>query len=51
MRGLDLLLHRLHVEGGALLHRGKFDEGLRIFADLLLHIDEAPEFVHEEIVI
>src|SRR4051794_19136575 len=27
-RGLDLLLHGLHVEAGPLLHRGELDEGL-----------------------
>lgn len=51
LRGRDLLLHRLHVEACAFLHRRKFDEGLGIFADLLLDIDEAPELVHEEIII
>jgi hypothetical protein len=48
LRGLDLLLHRLHVEACAFLHRRKFDEGLGICPDLLLDVDEAPEFTGEE---
>src|ERR1700732_51268 len=50
-RGLDLLLHCLHVEACTFLHRREFDEGLGIFADLLLDVDEPPELVHEEIII
>ncbi len=40
---LDLGLDGFEIEARAALHRGVFDEGLGIFADLLLQEDEAPE--------
>src|SRR5581483_1370912 len=49
-RLLDLLFHGLKVEGRRLLHRRELDGRLRQFSDLLLHIDEAPEFTREELV-
>src|SRR5262249_57456921 len=46
---LDLRLHGLEVEARALLHRRKFDRGLRQLLDLLLDEHEAPELVLEPV--
>ena len=48
--GFDLLLHRFHIEARAFLHWRELDEGFGKFPDRLPHIDEAPEFVNEEII-
>ena len=45
----DLGLDRFEIEARAALHRRELDEGLGVFADLLLQEDEAPEFMDEEI--
>src|SRR5262249_18119354 len=49
-RRFDLLLHRLKVERRAFLHRRKLDGSLRKLADLLLDVDEPPEFAGVEVV-
>src|SRR5262249_27427565 len=49
-RCLDLLLHRLQIEGGTFLHRWKVDGSLGKLAHLLLDVDEAPEFTRVEVV-
>jgi hypothetical protein len=48
--GFDLLLHRFRIEARAFLHCREFDEGFGKFPDRLPYIDEAPEFVDEEII-
>ena len=47
---LDLLLHRLEVEGSRVLHRRIVDRRLRQLRDVLLDQDEAPELAGEEVV-
>ena len=46
----DLLLNRRKVERRSLLHRRKLYCCLCQLTDLLLHIDEAPEFTRVEVV-
>src|SRR5206468_5027000 len=48
---LELFLQPLQVEARALLHGRELDEGLGVLPDLLLHEDEAPELVHEPVVV
>src|SRR5215471_12236593 len=47
---LDLLFHRIKVEGGRILHRRIVDRRQRQLLDKLLHQDEAPELTGEEVV-
>jgi hypothetical protein len=47
---LDLLLHRVEVEGSRVLHRRVVDGRQRQFLDILLNHDEAPEFAGVEVV-
>src|SRR5215470_2073035 len=47
---LDLLLHRIKVEGSWILHRRIVDRRQRQFLDILLDHDEAPELTGEEVV-
>src|SRR5215510_2015880 len=46
---LDLLLHRLEVEGSRVLHRRIVDRRQRQLLDELLDQDEAPELAREEV--
>src|SRR4051794_39490861 len=50
-RGVDLRLDRRHVEAAALLHGRVLEEALGRPADLLLDEREAPELVHEPVVV
>src|SRR5262245_158506 len=47
---LDLLFHRIKVEGSWILHRRIVDRRQRQFLDILLDHDEAPELTGEEVV-
>src|SRR5215831_15689003 len=47
---LDLLFHRIKVEGGRVLHRRIVDRRQRQLLDKLLDHDEAPELTGEEVV-
>src|SRR5262249_26563360 len=47
---LDLLLHRIEVEGGRVLHRRIVDRRERQLLDKLLDQAEAPELTGEEVV-
>src|SRR6516165_9009245 len=47
---LDLLLHRIEVEGSRVLHRRVIDCCQRQLLDELLDQDEAPELTGEEVV-
>src|SRR5215471_14922354 len=47
---LDLLLHRIEIEGSRVLHRRIVNRRQRQFLDILLDHDEAPELTGEEVV-
>src|SRR6516165_5142049 len=47
---LDLLLHRIEIEGCRILHRRIVDCRLRQLCDVLLDHNEAPELAREEVV-
>src|SRR5262245_51895222 len=47
---LDLLFHRIEVEGSRVLHRRIVDRRQRQLLDVLLDHDEAPELTGEEVV-
>src|SRR5882724_499206 len=47
---LELHLQRFQVERRTLLHRWVLEEGLGSLADLLLHVDKAPELIDEPVI-
>src|SRR5262245_30949113 len=47
---VDLLLHRLEIEGSRVLHRRIVDRGGRQLPNELLDLDEAPELAAKELV-